>query len=255
MDDTIDLSFLGEREKIEKKDFHRYRTIELPKTGHIKVRPLSYGEVKQLNEFNRDNFDSVYDSVILASTDLTENVLYAMDSIEREYLLLHMRSMSFINPVFEFEMECDKCQKNQPCSKSIEEFAFESPVGIDVPFFVNDGFGEVEVHFRLQTYGDEMEIASAYGSDDLRKELFVLASVIDKIIVGDEVVYKFTTPQSNYQCVNFLSENGAVAMAVTDKVDSFVYGLQPVVEEWKCRYCDHDNLTEVDPTDFLYSLS
>jgi hypothetical protein len=249
MDEQIDLSFL--REPIPKKEFHRYRTIELPKTGKVKVRPFTYDEVKQLNEFNTDNIDVVYDNVILASTDLTEASLLNMDSIEREYLLLHMRSISYIDPRFEFDLPCDNCNKHQPMTKSIEEFPFLPPIGVFDEFKVSDGFGEYLVKLKLTTYSNEKQIASAYENNDLRKELYPIAFMIESI-KGD---FEYNVEDGLDACLDFLSASGVFTNILFEKIDSFSFGLQSVVEKWTCRYCDHHNETEVDPTDFLYSLS
>lgn len=237
----------------EEKKF--YTKLSLPSLDKpILVRQLRYSEIKMLNSFTTKNdINDVYDRIVLAATDLDDDSLLMLPRIERYYLLMHIRSMSFIDSKISLEYKCkgEGCDASVDTKVAIERFAFSVPTD---EFFAEHTFqvGGVDcsVSFRLDTYGDEIAISLDKTQAD--KTLLEISASVSEISIGGEKVYAYTNPMGLQACVSVLDENGILASQVVQELAKHRFGVKGFTDRWKCKKCKHENETRVVPDVFFF---
>jgi hypothetical protein len=253
--DAVEEELIEERVEIPRKEIVAYRAFYIPSmTKPIEIRKLKYSEIKQLNEFNTDNMDEVYDKLILACTNLTIQSIELMPQIERLYFLSYLRSISFINGEFEITAECHntECDLVHDIKLGLDQLEFiEPPEEFNEAKEVRISNDTFKINYRLEIHKDSLVIENL----DLEKydsDIVDIVSSIESISLNEQDVITCTTNEKCFiSAVEFLEENGELAMWIINDLEKYDYGIKGVTKKWTCK-CGHKNESEINPEIFFF---
>lgn len=222
--------------------------VVYPKGTKIYGRRLSVPEVKKLAQLNKDNFDSVVDSVLSASIkgiDISE-----LDVQDKLYCIFWLRANTYREPGYEVEFECPHCieelskkiekEKTVPTKKELTQTYEFSLNDLDLRFLrktidLTLRFGNNIIYVDFLKVKDEREINEVkknVGDIEIDEEDLHLAAHIGKINnESPSLLDKYTFIREKLTSEEYI------------KLSSFInhneYGFNPTMIV-KCNSCGGD---------------
>ena len=244
------------RVDVPRNDLPFYKSFSLPSMEvPIEIRKLKYSEIRQLHNIDRDNSNEVYDKLLLACTNLTLQSIELMPLLERKYLLLYIRSISFVDNKITIENDCeaDDCDRNRDIDIDIAELEFESAP----PEFFEDkiiavGNDEYVVKYCEELYRDDKILSHMNYEDDAEEDISNAVAVVESVSLNGDNIYNHPSEFSEYLvAVEFFNDHGHLTQWILEDLVKYDYGIKTLERHWSCK-CGHKNKTEIDSDTFFF---